>query len=502
MSKLSTILKETLIFRIVIAIGLIVMGLLPLFSGFLKVIVLISSVLIVSIDIIYAAIISISNGKILNTYLLIFVCIILLFIIDYAWEGAVVAVIVSLGLFLIDYSTNIIRSKAVRFVDKDNPDIIAQLYDILDSTDSDYLLMEKKMSSSANLPLLLILVIAVLYIIFMPGFKNLSLVAAIHRAISMILIATPLSLISSYRAIGSVALCNAASNGIIFKKAYMLETIADVKLVFIDDSINGIKIKSELIYSHSSFMDNDTFTNFIYHVVYQSNQEFALAIKDSLQNLTYSRGLVIGPIDIPGFGIKASVNGMQLIFGKEELCNKFGIDISTEYNPDIRGEYYYLCLADKCVGSIVLSGEYETNTDEITSAFEENGAKCVFFSQKDEQKTSKRAILSIFMPKNAEKMSQDINIVVDYTPKDEDAAIVPDYIDNIPMIPYMSRRVGEIASHNSFFAFGIKVIVFIAAMLGFCYPFIAIATEFIASIVCILNAIRIPEASIITKIKG
>ena len=500
MKKLSTVLKDSLIVRIIIAIGLIVISLLPLFSDFLKVLMLIFSVLISGFDLIIIAYYAIKQRNYLNQNLIIIVCLIILFIIGYSSEAAIICSIYQLGLLLISKTTDFIRTKSFNSIDKRNADIITLMYDVFDGENADVLLMENQMSASVSLTFIILIIFAVIYAVLMPIIKNLSYIASIHRAVAMILVATPWSMISSYPAIGSVALCNAAQNGIIFTKAYYLEAIADSRKVILDDDLFNSKISSKLLYSHSSSMNNDTFLNFVYHVVYYSDQDFSNAIKNAV-NIPYQEGLVLGAIDIPGYGIKASINGMNIIFGNYELCSKFGIDLEDEFDPEIRGNFYFLCISNRCVGSVVLSEETIIDSEDIIESFKDNGATCTFSMDENAKKSSKRAIISIFLPKNKEKYNSDINIVISDDPFEADGCIIPDYIDNISLIPYMSRRLSELASHNSFFAFGFKIIIVIASILGFCVPWISVSIEIVVSIICILNALRFSKASIITKFK-
>lgn len=497
MEKLSKILKETLIFRLIIAIGLIVMSLLPLFSEFLKIVMLSFSVLIAGFSSIYGIYVSLKKREFYNfNNIIIYFCIIILFIIGYSIEGAIICIIFEVSLLLINHALEIVRTKSIDYIDRESLDIKSFVYEIFDMPDSDVLLMENQMTKTISPVLFIGIFLAIVYAIFMPVIFHLSYTASIHRALAIIIICTPISLISSYRAIGSYMLCQAASDGILFNKVSALEAISDCKYVILDDNLQKGVDKTNIIYSHSSSINNDTLLNFVYHVVYMSNQGFSNTIKRSL-NINYQPGIVFDTTDIPGYGIKATINDTMVLFGNEQLCNRFGIDVSSEYSPNIRGDEYYLCLANKCVGVVVLSDYTDANIDEIESIFDNYGIRSALFSEKDALRTTKKPILSIFYPENMLLARKDINLSISEDPFSNDGCIIPDHIDNIPTIPYLSRGITNRAFTNTVIAFGIKILLIILSVTGFLVPWVTILIDTIITLALIMLVHIMPEIKLL-----
>lgn len=496
MSKLSNIYKKTRLFRVIISIGMIALASVPLFSNTIKLLLFIGAAVISGIDVINQGLKDIDREGILNAPLIISACSLILFIIGYHAEAAVVFLIFHFGIFITDSLTSFSKNSALNLVNREDLDSLDLLYTSFDEPGADNLLMENTIRHTVNPVFHISILLSALYAIFMPLLNNLSVQAAIHRALSMIVISTPMSMTASFRSIGSVAQGSAAAAGLLFKKACSLECISDSSMVILDEDLKERPSGGKIIYCHSSRMNQDTFLNFIYHVVYQSEQPFAVSLKECI-NREYNPDLVYGFIDIPGFGIQAGIGNNRIIFGNDALVTRLGINISEEDNPVMRGLYYYLCIDNTCVGSIILSGDSEQDCQEIVQSFNDIGLKCLFSNDESANKITKKSKTSIFFPKNREKCKSDINICINNMPGEEDGTILPDYIQNISMIPFLSRRVNEVSFRNALFVFIIKVLIISFSILGFVHPWLALLLDLAAACFSILNSNRVRGRKII-----
>ena len=82
-------------------------------------------------------------------------------------------------------------------------------------------------------------------------------------------------------------------------------------------------------------------------------------------------------------------------------------------------------------------------------------------------------------------------------PGEEECTVLPDYVDSIPKIPYLSKRVNEVAVRNAFFVFIMKVLIISFTILGFVHPWLALLIDIAAACISILNSNRVRGAKII-----
>lgn len=499
MDKLSSILKDSLIFRILIAIGLIVMTLLPLFSEPLISIMLGLSILISGIDLIVNTYISIRRGYLLNQYLLVLISAVVLFVFGGKYDAILTVLVFQICLKAVDILTTSSISKMQQHIVSSDYDSVAVVYETLEDESKNTLDLNFIMRKTCFPVFCLSVVLSVVFAVAAPFIHHLTVLAAIKRALSIFVISAPMTMLITYRVVSASAITESALNGIILSDINSLERVDSINTVILDDGLNYQHTKREVVYSHSDNMNSDSLLNFIYHVVYYSSQDFAKVIKKDL-DLTYHNGLVLNHLDIPNYGIKATVNNMRVIFGNEVLCNKFGIDVSDEYNENVEGEYYYLCIADRCVGSIVINEQTIVNSGEIIQSFNDYDKKCIFISDIDEQNLTKKPKLGIFYPENVNKCQCAINYVIENSHESYDASIIPDFLENISMIPGMSNRVGEMAKHNSFISYGIKILLIMLSILGFSTPWISLLVDFGIAIILLMNSRKLYTTDIINGI--
>lgn len=497
MDKLSSIFYKTRLFRIIAAIALIVLAFVPLFGRGIQILLLIFSCLLCAGDIWFDAMALIKKGEYINPYFTVLFVALVLFITGYIYEAPIVLLLMQIGMFALDEMTDMTRTVAFNRMGGENLDSVNMLYETFDKPGCDTLLTEQTVTASVNPVFVISFLCALAYAIFMPFLKNLTIQASIHRALAMILVSTPFAMTASFRSIGSVALCHCASNGIVFSNAATLECLEDARIAVLDDSILQDKKIAGIIYANCARMNNDAFLNFIFHMVHESQQPFALAVKESVKG-SYDPNLISQITDIPGYGIQGFINGMRVIFGNDALVTKLGVSIAGQNNPLLRGQYFYLCIEKECIGTVVISDDETFDMTEIVNSFEENGIKCTLTSQYDAEKTSKKAIISIYYPENRAACTKDINICINNIPDErDDATVLPDCMNRLSMVPYMSRRVNEVAVRNAFFVFIVKVMIIVMAILGFVHPWLAILLDIAAGCFSILNANRVRGAKLI-----
>jgi P-type E1-E2 ATPase len=162
--------------------------------------------------------------------------------------------------------------------------------------------IQKVMGDSAGLVLKLAMVLAVVYAIVMPIVTSMSFIVSIHRALIILLVAAPFSVVTSIPIAGVVGLCQNARHGIVYNNAYSMEAMADVTAAVFDKSGIFTEECPRIIAIHSDVLDYDTFLNFVAHAVYYSEQPIANAISAVFDH-DYKLDVIKDFREIPGCGV-------------------------------------------------------------------------------------------------------------------------------------------------------------------------------------------------------
>ena len=390
--------------------------------------------------------------------------------------------------------------------------------------------IQNVMNSSAGSILKLAMVFAVIYAIALPILTNLGFQISIHRALMILLIATPLSVTASIPIAGIVGLCYSAQRGVVFSDAYSLEAMADASVAVFDKSGIFAEECPRIIAMHSDVLDYDTFLNFVAHAVYYSEQPIANALS-AVFDQDYKLDVIKDFKEIPGYGVELSIDGIQVTFATRELFEARGVELPTEENSV--GLTYYMVVAGRPMGKVVISSDVNQDLESLVPEMKAVGiSRCVLltedskeagqqftemlnfsemYAQCDTEKKlriiseitrkTKGAVLFIYANGIEAHSDAAVDLRVSKRAKYADAIVIPEAINNLPVSKLISRRVREICIENALFAFIVKAVLVFLSIIGYCNLWFAIFIDYAAAVATVLNTIRVTSESLRSNLK-
>ena len=529
-AKLSATLNNSLVIRLVIASVIFAISLIVSMPDFVSTILLVVAAALAGYDIIMKAVEAVESGNYFDMPVIVVLTAVLAFFIGFGIEGTALVLLYQIGMLLLNYAKDHTRKAALDLLRDQDDGIAAHMREIVMDEEKTAMSIQQVMSSSAGMVLKLAMLLAVIYAIAMPIITSMSFSVSIHRALIILLVATPFSVVTAIPMAGTVGLCQSARQGIVFSDAESLESMADVSVAVFDK--NGIFTEEcpRIIAMHSDVLDYDTFLNFVAHAVYYSEQPVANAIS-AVYDRDYKLDVIKDFREIPGYGVELSIDGIGVIFATREYLEEQGIHV--EESPNSVGTAYYMVVADRPMGKVVISSDVNQDLESLVPEMKNIGvSRCVLLSedsketaqqfaemlnfsemyaQCDAQKKlriiseiahkTKGAVLFVYSTGIEAHSDAAVDIRVNNRAKYADAIVLPDAVSNLPMAKYVSARVREICIENALFAFIVKSILIFLSIIGYCNLWFAIFIDFAAAIATVLNTIRVTSASLRSKLR-
>ena len=319
----------------------------------------------------------------------------------------------------------------------------------------------------------------------------------------------------------------ASKNGILFKGSNFLDVIATIKNVVIDKTgtmTEGV-FKVQEVIIHPDF-DEKTILAMVNKLESQSTHPVATAIHNFVGELD-SKIALENVEEISGHGLKANVNGKELLVGNFKLLDKFSIKydldpssivyttIAIAYDNKFAG---YLTIADSIkedaqeavtklhnlnVKVTMLSGD-KTNVVELVA--KELGIDTAFGDLLPEDKVEKlKAIKSkgesvAFVGDGVNDAPvvalSDVGIAMgglgsDATIETADVVIQDDKPSKIAMAINIGKQTKKIVWQNIILAFAVKAVVLVLGAGGLATMWEAVFADVGVALLAILNAVRI-----------
>ena len=233
----SSVLREyrfdpILLLRLAVATVLVVLSLLVNMSEILQMVLLILAALIAGYDLVLLALDKVLNRQFLHSDVLIVIAAFISYFIRFAMEGAAIVILYQIGLILIDYTKYRTRRTALEYItDDDTARFVDQVYQ------NEYIKptrFENRVGKIAGIFTKAIIVFAILYAVVIPWITNFSYDVSIHRGLIILVIATPLSIITSIYLVNLIGLAFVAEHGVLFHSAEAFELNSDVGTVVYD----------------------------------------------------------------------------------------------------------------------------------------------------------------------------------------------------------------------------------------------------------------------------
>ena len=217
--------KSLLIVRLVIASVIFAVSSAVSMPAVVKVILLALAALVAGYDIILEAINSVESGDYFAAPIVIVFVAVIAFVIGYASDATAMVILFKVGQILADYvkgRTLISAEELLRYRDDEE---VARTVDTAGKDGAGELENGKRIEAAAKFVLKILIAFAVLFAILAPLLTHLTVRESIRRALSILVIATPLSVISSIPLVGLVGIFSASRFGTLFGKASLRRNV-------------------------------------------------------------------------------------------------------------------------------------------------------------------------------------------------------------------------------------------------------------------------------------
>lgn len=481
-------------------------------------IILIIAAVICGYDMIPEAIKNIRAGEIISPALIVVLVAVAAFIISFSYEAAAVIILFRIGMILIDYTTEKTIVSAVELSGD-----AGNISEIIDNDKCELNIRSafRKMSSFA---LEIIIGLAIIYSVLLPLVSHYSFKVAFHRALMVILLANPFTVMASIPSVANVALGFAAEKGYFFNNSSLLEKFKESKIiVFEKDNVFTGNIPQVLkVSAHAT--DSTTMMNLLFHLTFNQTESYAKAIR-SCADFEYNNSLVTDTYGYGISGVEGKIGGQNVVFGTRQLLNRFGVEVPD--NRTSMGDIYYLAVSGRIAGYIVLSHDETNIKDGLLHELKYVGVnKCELISGENAEITEEFSKIHNFDAQYSDMTAQnkydflyemcnatrakkmyvyanefgyhsaaDFDLKVGQGTTTADCVLANGNISDLAEVMYISRRMDKIITQNCIFVLIVKLLLIVLSMIGFCNLWFAMFMDISACLATILNAIRIDSQS-------
>lgn len=487
---------------------------------------LIASAGIAGYDIVLDAAAGIAEREFFSTPLIVTLVALISYIIGYGAEGAALVILYQIGLLLIAYVEERTRRSAIQLLEYQDEATKNRLIDLILRDGAGQMNIESVLGSSAGRILKYAMIVSLVYAVALPIITNYSFCVSIHRALTIILIATPMSIVVSMPLAGIIGMCFSARHGVVFDSAELMEVAADTEIAVFDNTGVFCEENPRLVAMKTDVIDNDTFLTFAAHALYYSNQPIARAVAP-VYTKDYQLSVISNFVDIPGYGVELDIGNAHVVLATRELF--VGRGVKLPFESDDEGHNFFMTVAGRYVGKLVIESELTVEADGLGNELKDAGVKrCVLLTEDGNNESRKIAdylefgeihcecdtakklrvvqelksgakgsVMFVYSGGVDSHSAADVDIRVSKRGKFADVLVSPEYIVNLPFAIQVCKRVREIAIENAVFAFVVKMILVFLSIIGYCNIWFAIFIDTAAAIATILNTIRVTRDSLI-----
>lgn len=519
----TVLIIRLIIASLIFAVSLII-GALP---ELVRLILLVASAGIAGYDIVRDAVADIAEREFFSTPLIVTLAAVISYVIDYAAEGAALVILYQIGLILIAYTEERTRRNALELLEYHDETVKSRMTEIIFRDDAGAMNIEDVMGGSAGKMLKYAVIISVIYAVALPIITNYSVRTSVHRAITIILVATPMSVVVSMPLAGIIGICLSARHGVFFESAAQMETVGDTDIAVFDNTGVFCEECPRIVGISSDVIDKKTFLTFAAHALYYSDQPVARAVA-AVYSDEHRLELISNFVDIPGYGVEVDIGGAHVVLASRELFVGRGVKLPTDKEGEV--QTFFMTVADRYVGKLQIVSALNENAAELAIGLKDAGvSRCVLLTEDgnsesrriaeamdfsevygecdlekklrivQELKTgAKGSVMFVYASGVEAHSAADIDVRINRRGKYADVLVAPDYTANLPFAVQVCKRVREIAIENAVFAYVVKMILVFLSIIGYCNVWFAIFIDTAAAIATILNTIRVTQESLIS----
>lgn len=519
--------EVVLIARIALAAVLAAVALFVKMPAVVSMILQILAVILAGLDLVFEAIEAVMKKDYFAAPVILLVVLFGTIILGYAGDAAAAVILYQVSMAALRFAMARTRDSALELVSGEEQERTARVRELVDTEGDGDTELASVIGKSASIVLKAAMVIAVVYAIVLP-FIGSTFRESIHRALMILAICTPLSVIAAMPLTAIVGQCFSAGQGILFNKARHMEETARAETAVFDKAGIFSEEAPRLLAVRSDKVDKETMMNFAAHALYYSEQPFAKAVLDAYDQ-EYRLDVISDFSEIPGTGVSVKIAGNPVVIASADYLLSRGVQIPQEQEA---GKVYFLVVAGRYVGKLILSASNNDAASALPEAMREAGLRrCVLLTEDSAEQSQKAGealkfdevygecdlerklrlisdmssgtdnhLLYIYSNGFEAHSEAKVDLRVSKKAKYADASVDPNRLMNLPFAVQIAKRMGQVQAENAIFAFVIKALLIFLAINGKCTLWFALFLDSSAAIATVLNAIRVTQTSLLTKI--
>ena len=348
----------------------------------------------------------------------------------------------------------------------------------------------------------------------------------IYRALTFLVISCPCALVLSVPLSFFGGIGGASKKGILIKGGNYLEALCQVKILAMDKT--GTLTKGT--FSVQETVPEEGFTeeevlNYAASAESYSDHPIAVSLKEAAKEKSEAKDIE----ETAGHGVKATVNGKEVLVGNRKLFDKYGVALKEAEND--LGTVIYVAVDRKFAGHILIADTIKTEAKEAIAALKREGVRETVLLSGDNKKTAEAVCKELvidaceaeLLPADKvtalekrmaacgenEKlafvgdgindapvlMRSDVGIAMGALGSDAaieaaDIVLMDDNVSKIAEAIRIARKTNRIVYENIWFAIGVKVLVLILSAFGLTNMWWAVFADVGVAFLCVLNAMR------------
>ena len=404
---------------------------------------------------------------------------------------------------------------------------VSKILDLVENASSKKSKSEKFITKFAKYYTPTVVIIALLLAIFPPIILKESFTTWLYRALSFLVVSCPCALVISIP-LGFFGGIGAASQiGVLIKGSNYLEALSNINTIIFDKTGTLTEGVFEVIDISPINITKEQLIDLVYLAEYYSNHPVAESIK-RISNKEVDKSRIGSIKEIEGQGIKAIIDGQELLVGNDKLmlenkikykkCKKVGTLLYVSLDKKYVG---YILISDKIkkdspsaieslrkldIRNIIMLtgdkkevGEYVGNQlgiDEVhTELLPDGKVKEMEKIMAQKEKNTKVAFVGDGINDAPTLALSDIGIAMgglgsDAAIEAADIVIMTDEPSKIAKSINISKKTMKIVKENIIFAIFVKIVVLLLSALGVATMWEAVFADVGVSILAILNSLR------------
>lgn len=480
-------------------------------------------------DLVIDAINSVEERDYFAASLVLVVTALLAFMLNYPGEAAAMILVYQFGKLVLGFIAARSRKAALDCLSDADEDTAARIAEREQHKEATELKLADTIRSSGGFVLKLAMAASVLYAVLLLFLGDYSLRISLHRALMIVVVCTPASLVAAMPLTGLFGLCFSAQEGVEFNSASTMEKMAEANAFVFDKAGTFSQEEPRVLAVYSDLIDSRTLMNFAAHAVYYSEQPFSQAIS-SAYGADYMLEVISDFHEIPG-GVQVQISGNPVLLATAAVMAEKGIRVPQEQSADV--QTFYLVVSGRYVGRIEISAAFNLEAQDLAANVMECGInRCILLTDDGREEsqrvgealgfdevhgecdTEKKLKLISELKAEGKKpvyvyangfeahSEAEVDIRVGKKSRFADVLVKPENLSQLPFALQICRRMQAVATENAVFAFMIKAILIFLSMIGYSKLWFVVFLDLAAAVATQLHASRVTQEPLLNFAKN